>query len=93
MRNTEESKVASVALELSPSEYGEVLAKLANELDSYSHPDGSSDATDDLKRAFAKLDAACPYAESEFFQTTLMRKFRIQLAEFYPVRQLPQEDL
>ncbi|MBX8592932.1 hypothetical protein K5D56_26520, partial [Pseudomonas cichorii] len=67
-------KTIPVMLMLSPREYGEVLAKLANELEFYCDPAADSDATDELKRAFAKLDAACPYPESEVFQTTLMRK-------------------
>ena len=79
-------KAIPVTFMLSALEYGEVLAKLANELEAYSDADGGSQATDELKAAFAKLDAACPYSETEIFQTTLMIKFRAQLADFYPTR-------
>lgn len=73
-----------VPLKLTAGEYGEMLAKLANKLELYSNSDGSTDATEDLKRGFAKFDAACPFHESEIFQTTLMVKFRAELAEYYP---------
>lgn len=83
------AEVKQVTIGLTAREYGELLAKLANELDIYRAGMGENDeATDELKMAFVKLDRACPYDKSEYFQTTLMETYRDTLSELYPVAEM-----
>lgn len=78
-----------VTVRLTAREYGELLAKLANELEVYRAGEGADDqATDELKMAFVKMDCVCPYDKSEYFQTTLMETYREALWDLYPVAEM-----
>lgn len=88
-RAVAEADARQVAVRLTAREYGELLAKLANELADYRAGEGDEDqATDELKMAFVKMDCACPYDKSEYFQTELMETYRSTLSDLYPVAEM-----
>lgn len=75
MSQTEERKLE---VNLTAEEYGEILAKLANQIEAYGDQVSIS-----LILAFVKLDSAKLYRQDEFYQTKLMWRIRSDFKEAY----------
>ncbi len=71
------TKRKMLSIELSSEEYGELLAKLANELEIY-----DDEASDWLKSAYISLIRADLF--NDYYETTLIKKWKERLFDHIP---------